>query len=555
MDISKQIVDQRVRKTLEENSHLEIFTQTQDNEKNISKAFLLMGVASFLDRDVADIVSCITEGGDDGGFDAAYMEPIDNTLYVTLFQAKYVRDLDKDSNFPANAVEKSVNTVKSVFDPRASMKLNENSRRVVDQIRSYIADGYIPAVTFVLINNGLCWNKDGQNKIDNEFKNQHQVKFLHFNHEKIVAAITRSKTIDAKIHFSGKAVGEQLMYKPVVVGRVNVAEIAGLMAEHGDNLLERNVRKYLGINNAVNRDIHDTLLNHSGNFFFYNNGITMVCKNLRYNELQKEDWVVHAEHLQIINGGQTCRTIHETVTQNPGADYSNTFVLVRVYAVGDDEQVVVGVTKATNTQSPIDMRDLHANEPEQQLLEVNAKELGYVYKRKRDAVMNLSADTITSSVAAEAVFVVWRDKPHLVGRKRNELFNPQNFNEIFSSLNASQMIIAVLILRYCDNMRRRTSGDNDIDAQRSFSQYALSSMISKRLLSDCELSLKNLNHNTFHVVKKRFDQNREMYYDESERHLIKVLTAECGMPLSEVDGRSLSAFFRRFEFIEKVLSH
>jgi hypothetical protein len=269
--------------------------------------------------------------------------------------------------------------------------------------------------------------------------------------------------------------------------------------------------------------------------------------------LQKEDWIVHAEGLQIINGGQTCQTINETIAENPGADLSNTYVLVRMYAIGDNEQIAAGITKATNTQNPIDLRDIRANEPEQQLLETNAMGLGFVYKRKRDAVMNLSADTITSSVAAEAVFTVWRGKPHLITRKKQELFGSVYYDEIFKGLNAAQMIIAVLIYRYCDNMRRKPKDDPVTDAQRAYSQYMLAAMIGRQLMTDLCLSEEKLNHNNFHEVKTYFEQTKEKIYGENVRQLICVLNKEFDLPLNEVDGRSLAAVFRRFEFIEKVL--
>ena len=51
MDIAKQIIDQRVNKILEDNP--EIFQNT-DEERRRSKAFLLLGVAAYLDIDIAE---------------------------------------------------------------------------------------------------------------------------------------------------------------------------------------------------------------------------------------------------------------------------------------------------------------------------------------------------------------------------------------------------------------------------------------------------------------------------------------------------------------------
>ena len=291
MDIAKQIIDQRVNKILEDNP--EIFQNT-DEERRRSKAFLLLGVAAYLDIDIAEAAQYITDGGNDGGFDAAYLEEApDAQLNVVLFQSKYSRKLDGNTNFPANAVEKAVNTVKCVFDPSANIVLNQKSREKVDEIRSFILDGQVPYVTFVMLNNGLSWNQDGQNHIDNAFAGQSQIRFEHFSHEDILHYINRSASIDTQLAFSGKAVQEDFNYKRVILGRVSISEIYRLMDEYGDRLLEKNIRRYLG-RNAINEQIHQTLVSESKrqNFFFYNNGVTMICEKFSYNGLQERDWTV-----------------------------------------------------------------------------------------------------------------------------------------------------------------------------------------------------------------------------------------------------------------------
>lgn len=267
MDIAKQIVDQRVNKILEDNNS---FFINEDTERRKSKAFLLLGVASYLDMDIAEAVQFITDGGNDGGFDAAYLvEAQDAQLNVVLFQSKYSRKLDADSHFPSNAVEKAVNTVRTVFDPAADIVLNPKSKEIVDEIRSFILDGQIPYVTFVMLNNGLSWNQDGENYIKNAFMGQDQVRFVHFSYKDIIGYINRLKPIDTQISLSGKAVQENFNYKRVILGRVSVREIYKLMEQYGERLLEKNIRRYLG-KNAVNDGISETLQDDGKrqNFFF-----------------------------------------------------------------------------------------------------------------------------------------------------------------------------------------------------------------------------------------------------------------------------------------------
>jgi len=551
MDIVKQVIDQRVIKVIEENpSFFEEFAN--DNEKQKSFAFLLLGVAAYLDVDIAEAVQYLTDGGNDGGFDAAYIaQSGEGILNVVLFQAKYTRDLEKESNFPANAVEKSVNTINNIFNPARQMQLNDKSRVTVDEIRSFLADGVIPYVTFVLINNGLKWNQDGQNHIDNEFINQKQVEFVYFNHQDIIKYVNKHDKIDEILTLSGIAIKEDFNYKEVILGRVSVKEIARIFDKYSDNLLDKNIRKYLGTN-AVNKAIHETLIDDSkrSNFFFYNNGITMICSDFKYNALQKDDWKVQTRNLQIINGGQTCKTIYQVLKDNSDIDFSDTTVLLRLYAVGD-ESVIEGITRATNSQNPVDFRDLKSNDEMQRLLEQGAKELGYVYKRKRDNQTN--TDTIPSSVAAESVFAVWRKKPHLAKYKKNEFFNVY-YDEIFKNLNAAQMIIAVLIFRMCDSYRKKYSFDQDIQAQRRYSHYLIAAIIGINILKHFSINISQITHTNFLEIKNFFDANRDSLYDDAEQHLLKCLQQYFyGESLETLDGRRMAATFRRFDFVENVL--
>lgn len=556
MDIAKQIVDQRINKILDDYSE---FFKEMDKERAKSKAFLLFAVAAYLDIDIVEAEQYITDGSGDGGFDAVYIEEAqDSQLNVVLFQSKYSRKLDVDSNFPTNAVEKAVNTVKWVFDPDTVVTLNKKSKAKVEEIRSFILDGYIPFVTFVMLNNGLPWNASGQEYIDNAFADQQQVRFEHFSHLDILNYINKSESINAQIYFSGKAVQEDFNYKRVIVGRVCVNEIYKLMEENGDKLLEKNIRRYLG-KNTVNEQIEKTLLSEAKcqNFFFYNNGITMICEKFGYNGLQEKNWTVKMSGLQIINGGQSCKTIYQTIKDHPDIDFSQVYILVRLYEVNDDEDFVNDITYATNSQNPVDFRDLKSNDKIQKLLEESAKDLGYIYKRKRDNIVSGGAvltKVIPSSVAAEAIFAIWRGKPYLAKYKKNEFFN-KYYEEIFENINAAQMILAVIIFRYCDNIRKKISDNDDINAQRPFSQYFLAYMIGQRLLKENKLTIDKLTHENFEVIKEYWDNNKTELYREEENRLIQILNRYFDEELIKIDGRTMAAVFRRFDILYRFLKN
>ena len=303
-----------------------------------------------------------------------------------------------------------------------------------------------------------------------------------------------------------------------------MSEIVRLTNKYGDSLFEKNIRRFLGINkNRVNEDIKRTLVDNDrkNNFFFYNNGITMVCTKFSYNALASENWIVKIDDMQIINGGQTCKTIQETVNDNATIDYFQVYVLLRLYevSVGDDDGVVSDITIATNSQNPVDLRDLKANEELQRNLEIAIKELGYTYKRKREGVS--TSDAIPSSVAAEAVYAIWRKRPHDAKFKRNELFG-RFYYEIFDNLNAAQLVIAVLIYRFCDNQRKKVS-TSGLNSHIPYSNYFMAMLVGGFLLEELKIALDKLTHSNFEDAKRMFESKKEELYEKANKYLTESL--------------------------------
>ena len=85
------------------------------------------------------------------------------------------------------------------------------------------------------------------------------------------------------------------------------------------------------------------------------------------------DQTLH-EGLQIINGGQTCKTIQRALAEHAAKDFSGASVLFRLYEVdASEEEFVAKITFATNNQSPIGIADLHSNDPVQERLGIGLK--------------------------------------------------------------------------------------------------------------------------------------------------------------------------------------
>jgi hypothetical protein len=553
MDINKHIVDQRIRKIVTDNP--DKFAGENDDKKKWSKAFVCLSVASYLDIELEEAFGLITEGGNDAGVDAIYIGDVnDYDFSVTLFQGKYTFDLNRDTNFPANSIQRVIGSIGAIFDPSKPIEMNEDLMPKVEDIRSLIADGYIPNIKCVFTNNGLKWQQEGDTHITNAGFPESQVRFEYYNHKNIVDSLQSKKGINETLQLAGKSIQEDFNFKRVLVGKINVVELAKLFEKHDDSLLDQNIRKYLGLSkNRVNAAIRDTLISDKrDNFYFYNNGITMICSKFSYNGLQADNWIVKVDNLQVINGGQSCKTILYTIKDNPAVDYSNAYVLVRLYELPDDgiDSLITDVTIATNSQNPVDLRDLRANDDLQKRLETAISELGYSYKRKKDNTFSSPDKTILSSVAAESIYSIWKKKPFQAKFKKNELFGAF-YSDVFNDINAAQLLISVFIYRFCDTQRKKSALRIDYP-HIPYSNYFMSMIIGDLLLAELELSFTQLTHNVFEKVKTHLETNRENLFARANQKMVNALNQLYPAPNSydKIDKRRLSATFRRGDLME-----
>ncbi|GEA26912.1 hypothetical protein MiAbW_01472 [Microcystis aeruginosa NIES-4325] len=553
MNIIASIIDQRlvsVSNDIRQKASEEL--RITDDGRLKSLAFVYLCVKTILDLDGDDVFDCLTEGGGDFGVDAIHIsEEYDGEFTVSLFQAKYKNNLEGNSNFPEEGINSLINAINYLFNPAAKLEhINQRLLVKVEEARSLIRDGYIPQVRTIACNNGLKWNLSAQEAIDRaEFGDQ--VTWEYVNHERLVKILQASKPVKDTLQLSGKAIVEDMEFSRVLLGRISVTEIATLIERHGERLLERNIRRYLGLQgNRVNEGIRHTLTSdEKNNFYFYNNGVTLTCDSFSYNALQDGDYKVRVENLQIINGGQTCMTIFKTLRE-PDLIHQNAqaFVLLRLYQLPrENEGLVQRITYATNSQNPVDLKDLRANDERQKILEKDIEQLGFNYRPKRSNTPTRSAD-ITSGVAAEAVLSVWRRKPH-----QAKFFSREHFGKLYDTiftdqLNGSQIVIAVQLYRIAENRRKRPES-TDPDFVRYASCF-IAMQMGQKLLADMKVQMKDISHQNFQSAQMLIDQNGESYFNASLQDIKQALQDLYGE--QEISLQQLSATFRRGDLISRL---
>ncbi|WP_019895092.1 AIPR family protein [Hydrogenovibrio halophilus] len=553
MNINASIVDQRLEGLVED--HKDALTELvgPDAIRQKSLAFVLLSVMTSLELAAEEAFELLTEGGNDVGVDAIHLGDVDDGEFtVTIFQGKYThKNFDAESNFPENGIKNAINMVSVLFDPSKSLSLNERLKPRIEEVRSLIRDGYIPNVRLMLCNNGKKWKKEAQDWIDQSGMNNDQIQWVYYNHDNIVEVLQRKKTVKDTVTLSGKAIIEDFNFRRVLVGKIAVREIAELFNRNHDLLLERNIRRYLGLHsNRVNTSIHETLsdTDKQSNFYFFNNGITMVCQKFRHNALQGDNYQLKLENIQIINGGQTCKTIQQTLNEPDNQNsYDNVYVLLRLYELAEDDQgFIQEITYATNSQNPVDLRDLRSNDQMQYQLEIGINQLGYTYKRYRDDIAS-NSNQITSSITAESVMAVWRKKPHQSKFRRRELFG-KLYEAVFKDLNAAQAVLAVLIFRIAENERKRPTVLDPVPDFLPYSAHYMAMIVGQELLLQNKLTIDQVSHKEFEVLIESLEENKAIYLKKAADSIKQALSQIYGE--REISLQQLSATFRRGDLLE-----
>jgi hypothetical protein len=158
-------------------------------------------------------------------------------------------------------------------------------------------------------------------------------------------------------------------------------DAVGAMFENADiRLFARNIRGFLGKKNPVNAGMLETLGEEPNRFFYYNNGVTIVCDRAEKKTSRGRD-VLQVSNPQVINGQQTTRTLASSMR-----DAAKAAVLVKVICVPREngyDELISQIVAGTNWQTAITPADLMANDRKQIELEAALRNRGYIYLRKR----------------------------------------------------------------------------------------------------------------------------------------------------------------------------
>jgi len=152
-------------------------------------------------------------------------------------------------------------------------------------------------------------------------------------------------------------------------GMVDLQDI-GTWKQFGQSLYHRNLRGFKG-STDVNEAIVKTARSAPEHFWYFNNGITILCEKLLKQPLggsNRDSGVFECEGASVVNGAQTVGSIISAIDGGLNG-FQRARVLVKII---DLERVpptfAAELTRAANTQNRIEKKDFAALDPEQDRL-------------------------------------------------------------------------------------------------------------------------------------------------------------------------------------------
>lgn len=197
------------------------------------------------------------------------------------------------------------------------------------------------------------------------------------------------------------------------------------------NVLYENVRGYI-LKSKYNKNILDTLKNEPSRFYFYNNGLTIVANNISAEKVNSnKKWKLTIDDFQVINGGQTLRSIHKFAKENIDniTKLSDASVQLRIIKVNDDD-FKSKISEYTNSQNAISSVDLKSMRKEQIDLEdyLSAANILYIRKAGNTGDENKSyTHCITLQKLGQILYAV-NGNPGQVSNKKQNIFTTEYDN-------------------------------------------------------------------------------------------------------------------------------
>jgi hypothetical protein len=361
--------------------HIDASDLTGHQQEGSAKNVLSRALAAFVvqhnwDWDPESAAACVTDGTKDGGLDAIAVDP--SVPKIMLVQSKW------SSAGTGSAAKDDMLTFREGIDRLIKGDWGFFS----EQIQARRAE--VEEVLFnAAVKIELCFVHSGSGALADEVESvmtplasdlnelEEVARFQYFGqanlHSMLASSTGEPITINVELSDWGMVDGPvQAFY-----GHVSAQEVASWHSTYGDSLFATNLRSTLP-NTGVNDGIAHTIRSRPQYFWYFNNGVTVLCTKIAKAPAGGTDRRLgHFTFTgaQVVNGAQTVGSIAgalaaaENAAGDGAAEVQSNVpgrVMVRFIELeGTEEGFGAEVTRWTNTQNRVGGREFLALDPEQ----------------------------------------------------------------------------------------------------------------------------------------------------------------------------------------------
>jgi hypothetical protein len=420
--------------------------------------FVLWFLRSYVTRSEELAVEAVAGGAKDKGIDAIFIDEGARTVIVT--QGKYHKTLGEKSEKRADVIslaevadqlstldEKKFQSYIETMDSLVANRLRDARKKVVEQeYRIWLLFATLGKVSPSIIKDAEAHLRavHGEARLEVIDSNRAKVLLRDYNDDVAPPIAALDLEMEESDHVRVNGVSQRYDDKNKIeswVFTMRGDRIAQLFKYAGRQLFARNVRGFLGLSRkGVNRSMAETLQSEPDRFFYYNNGVTILCDKAERRGQQGHD-ILHVRNPQVINGQQTTRVLaaHPDLAARASVLVKVIQVAHRLSEESKFDDLLTQIVTGTNRQSHVKASDLLANDRVQIELERSLRKLGYGYIRKNQTKGEVKSEMggkhyhlITKELFAQTVAACEID-PVLARTSKESLFEKENYARIFRS--------------------------------------------------------------------------------------------------------------------------
>ncbi|WP_031542701.1 AIPR family protein [Mesoplasma photuris] len=219
---------------------------------------------------------------------------------------------------------------------------------------------------------------------------------IEFNENEVLSISDMKYNFDFKTPISSteNIIKFNTKTEKIYVIPISAASLVSSFKKYGNLMLERNVRFSVESNSSsiknVDEGIKKTIEENPNDFFMLNNGITITA--LGDVKVDEENHKISLEKFNIVNGAQTLTQLYKYCSKKNNIFNSNLvseiFILAKIISPIDEfcedfNKKIDQITRAANSQKPIEQRDFYSNSQEMLELREEFKNNGLILEIKR----------------------------------------------------------------------------------------------------------------------------------------------------------------------------